>query len=227
MSSLGRVAAGIAHEIRNPLSGINIYLNTLEKICGRPGREATVRDIFRQLYTASAKIESVIRRVMDFSRPGQPHFARQDVNGPVEEALRLCAVTMRKGNVALEVELGEDLPPCRVDTHLIEQVLLNLLANSAEAMKNLATPRRIRVRTECAGSHVLVRVADSGPGVPAAVRDKIFDPYYTTKSDGTGIGLSISHRIVSDHGGRLTVSESDLGGAEFVMALPVAEGGCA
>lgn len=224
MSSLGRVAAGIAHEIRNPLSGVNIYLNTLEKIYGRPGREATVREIFRQLYTASDKIESVIRRVMDFSRPSQPHFAKQAVNGPVEEALRLCAVTMRKGGVSIETELGRDLPPSRLDAHLIEQVLLNLFTNSAEAMKNQTTPRRIRVRTEYADRFVLLRVADSGPGVPAAVRDKVFDPYYTTKSDGTGIGLSISHRIVTDHGGRLTVSESDLGGAEFVVALPVEEG---
>ena len=223
MSSLGRVAAGIAHEIRNPLSGVNIYLNTLEKIYGRPGREATVREIFQQLYTASDKIESVIRRVMDFSRPGQPHFAKQDVNGPVDAALRLCTVAMRKGGVAIETELAGNLPLCRLDAHLVEQVLMNLFTNSAEAMRKQTTPRRIRVRTEHAGHFVLVRVADSGPGVPAAVRDKIFDPYYTTKSDGTGIGLSISHRIVSDHGGRLTVTESELGGAEFVVALPVEE----
>ncbi|MEW6501565.1 MAG: ATP-binding protein, partial [Thermodesulfobacteriota bacterium] len=224
MSSLGRVAAGIAHEIRNPLSGVNIYLNTLEKIYNRPGREATVREIFQQLYTASNKIESVIRRVMDFSKPSQPHFARQNVNGPVDEVLRLCAVTMRKGGVLLETELGSGLPDCRLDAHLIEQVLMNLLANSAEAMKNQAAPRRIRVTTEQVGRYVLVRVADSGPGVPSGVRDKVFDPYYTTKSDGTGIGLSISHRIVSDHGGRLTVGTSDLGGAEFVVTLPVEAG---
>ncbi|HSR35979.1 MAG TPA: ATP-binding protein, partial [Desulfurivibrionaceae bacterium] len=223
MSSLGRVAAGIAHEIRNPLSGINIYLNTLEKIHNRPGREAMVQDIFRQLYTASEKIESVIRRVMDFSRPGQPHFAKQAVNGPVEEMMGLCAVTLRKSGVTLEAELGAELPLCRFDAHLITQVLMNLLANSAEAMKKQVTAKRVRVRTERSGRFVLIRVADSGPGVPAAVRDKVFDPYYTTKADGTGIGLSISHRIVSDHGGRLTVSESDLGGAEFVIALPVEE----
>lgn len=224
MSSLGRVAAGIAHEIRNPLSGVNIYLNTLEKLYGRPGREVTVREIFQQLYVASGKIESVIRRVMDFSRPGQPHFAKQEINGPVEEALRLCAVAMRKSGVRIETELGSALPSCRLDAHLIEQVLLNLFTNSAEAMKNQIAPRRIRVRTEYADHFVLLRVADSGPGVPAGVRDKIFDPYYTTKSDGTGIGLSISHRIISDHGGRLTLVESDLGGAEFVVALPVEEG---
>lgn len=220
LSSLGRVAAGIAHEIRNPLSGVNIYLNTLEKTYDKPGNRDKVRDIFKQLYVASGKIESVIRRVMDFSKPSHPHFVVQDVNHAVENVLGLFLVTLRKGGILLEKELGAALPHCRIDAHLIEQVLMNLLANSAEAMKNIKGERRVRVSTERSGKYVLVRVADSGPGVPANARDKVFDPFYTTKSDGTGIGLSISHRIVTDHGGRLTVSESESGGAEFVVALP-------
>ncbi|MFA6284815.1 MAG: histidine kinase dimerization/phospho-acceptor domain-containing protein, partial [Desulfurivibrionaceae bacterium] len=132
MSSLGRVAAGIAHEIRNPLSGINIYLDTLAKIHRRGERLETVGEIIAQAQAASGKIESVIRRVMDFSKPGQPQLALVDVNEPVENALSLCPAALRRDGVALEKNLACDLPPCRLDASLFEQVMLNLLTNAAE-----------------------------------------------------------------------------------------------
>ena len=106
MASLGRVAAGIAHEIRNPLSGINIYLNTLEKFFDRGERTGKSRNKYSIiLQSASRKIESVIRRVMDFSKPSQPNFILANVNGPIEEALTLTATTLRKSDVLLEIEL--------------------------------------------------------------------------------------------------------------------------
>ena len=218
MSSLGRVAAGIAHEIRNPLSGINIYLDTLAKIYERGEKMETVGEIINQAQNASEKIESVIRRVIDFSKPGQPRLLMAEVNQPVENALALCAVALRRDGVELEKNLARDLPRCLLDASLIEQVMVNLLSNAAEALRH-AEAKRISVRTALENGRVVIRVGDSGPGIQEGLRDKVFDPFYTTKSDGTGIGLSLCQRIINDHHGALTVEESAWGGAEFVIAL--------
>ncbi len=220
MASLGRIAAGMAHEIRNPLSGVNIYLNNLKKLHHKNGSEEKVKQILDQIQSASHKIESVIRRVMDFAKPGEPKLAITDLNRPLMEAINLSAVTMRKSGIVLEKALAENLPPCHADPALIEEMVLNLLNNAASAMKTMAAGKKIIVSSFAAGDDIIFTVADSGPGIDPATRDKIFDPYFTTKSDGTGIGLSISHRIVTDHGGTLTVTDSELGGAEFRVKIP-------
>jgi C4-dicarboxylate-specific signal transduction histidine kinase len=104
---------------------------------------------------------------------------------------------------------------------MIEQVILNFVTNAAEAMQDQEGEKKIRISTERSDSHVLVRVADSGPGIPAEVKEQIFDPFFTTKSGSSGIGLSLSHRIINDHGGALRVHSSDWGGAELVISLPL------
>jgi PAS domain S-box-containing protein len=225
MSSLGRVAAGIAHEIRNPLSGINIYLNTLEKVYDREDSLEKVKQIIKQLQSASSKIESVIRRVMDFSKPSEPEFVLTNINTPVEEAIHLSSVALRKRGVQLEEALAAHLPLCRVDPRLIEQVILNLLTNAAEAMKNMEGKKKIRVTTSKENKRAVVRISDSGPGVALHLRDKIFDPFYTTKNGSTGIGLSLSRRIITDHGGALEISSSRWGGAEFKVEVPIEKTG--
>lgn len=221
MSSLGRVAAGIAHEIRNPLSGINIYLKTLEKIYDQGEGFEKPKEILGRLQSASSKIESVIRRVMDFSKPSEPRFALTDINQPVEEAIKLSSVTLRKSGITLEKALTENLPRCPIDPHMIEEVVLNLITNAAEAMKGRDRNKRIEIACSMAGDRILVSVSDSGPGVPPNLRDQIFDPFYTTKNGSTGIGLSLSHRIITDHGGSLGVLTSKWGGAEFMIEIPL------
>lgn len=221
MSSLGRVAAGIAHEIRNPLSGINIYLGTLEKMYDKQDNLEKVRKIFGQIKSASSKIESVIRRVMDFSKPSEPKFVLTDIKKPIEEAINLSSVTLRKRGIKLEKALAGDTQPCRADPNLIEEVVLNLITNAAEAMKNVEGTKKIEVTSSMESNRVIVRISDSGPGVPLHLRDKIFDPFYTTKTGSTGIGLSLSHRIITDHGGSLNVAPSKWGGAEFKIEIPI------
>ena len=221
MSSLGRVAAGIAHEIRNPLSGINIYLNTLNKIHHKEGSEEKVGQILDQLQSASRKIESVIRRVMDFTKSSEPQLSLTDINGPVEEAINLSAVSLRKRNVKIEKNLAENLPLCYLDAQLIEQVMLNLITNAAEAMRDKPEPKIIAVTSTVVKDQIQVSVSDTGPGVPPESREIIFDPFYTTKNGSSGIGLSLSHRIIADHGGSLTASAGKLGGAEFRIEIPI------
>ena len=226
MSSLGRVAAGIAHEIRNPLSGINIYLNTLEKIQSKGPPAEKAAKILTQLRSASMKIESVIKRVMDFSKPNTPHLVRCDPNRAVTEAVSLSHVMLRKSGIQLDVRPGADLPECLIDATLIEEVVLNLVTNAAEALKTVDRDKQIRIGSARQSDSVRITVADSGPGIPTALRTKIFDPFYTTRNGSTGIGLSISKRIITDHGGRLHVEPSArLGGAAFMIDLPIpAEG---
>jgi PAS domain S-box-containing protein len=221
MSSLGRVAAGIAHEIRNPLSGINIYLDTLVKIYDDPENLEKVKGILTQLQSASNKIESVIRRVMDFSKPSEPKLVLTDINQPIEEAIGLSSVTLRKSGIRLEKNLSGDLKPVYADPHLIEEVTLNLITNAAEAMKNMDGEKIIEVASFVKNRHIMLKVSDSGPGVPTAIKDKIFDPFYTTKSESTGIGLSLSQRIITDHGGSLYISKSKWDGADFVIKIPI------
>ena len=221
MTSLGRVSAGIAHEIRNPLSGINIYLDTLEKIYDDAESLEKVKGIFTQLQSASTKIESVIRRVMDFSKPSEPKLVLTDINQPIEDAIGLCSVTLRKSGIKIEKKLSENLQPLHADPNLIEEVILNLITNAAEAMKNMDGEKKIEIASFIENNRIILKVSDSGPGVPSALKEKIFDPFYTTKSESTGIGLSLSHRIITDHGGSLGISKSKWGGAEFVIEIPI------
>ncbi|ACN16843.1 two-component sensory box histidine kinase/response regulator [Desulforapulum autotrophicum HRM2] len=221
MTSLGRVAAGIAHEIRNPLSGINIYLKSLEKYALERNAE-TEGKIISKIQSASNRIESVIKRVMDFSKPGELKPISVDVNKPVQNAIDLAAVTLRKSGVKIETDLGTALPLCRLDSPMIEQVMLNLITNAAEAMKTLAPgTKTIAITTQCLDrQQVVIQVEDSGPGISQIHRERIFDPFYTTKNS-SGIGLSICQRIINDHKGTLNLHKSRLGGAGFMIQIPV------
>ncbi|VFQ43205.1 ATP-binding protein [Desulfoluna butyratoxydans] len=221
MASLGHVAAGIAHEIRNPLSGINIYMSTLEKRVAAGRSMAELEPVFRQVRSASGKIESVIRRVMNFSKPCEPKIVLTRINKPVREALALSMMMLTKSNIHVEQRLDEALPRCYAEPQLIEEVVLNLITNAASALKAWPWEKRIRVSTFLEGGEIILQVEDSGPGVPREVRDRVFEPFFTTKNNSTGIGLSLCHRIVTDHGGSIRVEEGEGGGARFVVALPL------
>ncbi|BEQ13609.1 cache domain-containing protein [Desulfoferula mesophila] len=217
MASLGRVAAGIAHEIRNPLSGINLYLSALS---GKTQGMAEVEDILTKMRAASERIEGVIKRVLDFSRPTAPKVSLLNLNQVVGNVMELSAVTLRKAGVTLEASLAESLPLAHADRQLLEQVLMNLITNAVQALAEAEGEKKIGLDSSLELDRIVIRVSDSGPGVPPALREKVFDPFFTGRREGSGIGLSLCHRIVSDHGGKLSVSQSRWGGAMFTMELP-------
>ena len=221
MASLGHVSAGIAHEIRNPLSGINIYLRAIEKHFRNPDREDKIASSITAIRTASQKIESVIKRVMNFAKPSEPKFALIHINEPVKEAVNLTGFTLRKKGIELVLDLDEHLPACYAEPYLIEEVVLNLINNAADAFPDDQADKCIRITSGRRGDTIRVGVADNGPGIPRDLRDKIFDPFFTTKEYSTGIGLSLCHRIITDHRGRLNVATAENGGAVFVIELPV------
>lgn len=226
MAALGHVAAGMAHEIRNPLSGINIFVASLEQLLGqakwmKPQYRDQAEECLRHLKTASAKIASVVGRVMAFSKPIPHTLEMVDVNRAIEDAVGISEVTLRSHKVGLTLTLSDDLPKCYADLHLLEQVVLNLITNADQAMEGMARPKRLEISSGREGDEIVIKISDSGPGIPPHLREKIFDPYFTTKRDGTGIGLSLSHRVITGHGGVISVGKSLLGGAEFRMRLPV------
>jgi PAS domain S-box-containing protein len=221
MISLGRVAAGIAHEIRNPLSGINIYLNTLKKITEQYDNSEKTAKILSQLQSASNKIESVIKRVMDFSRPAETKFSLTDINASIMEAVNLTSVTLRKSGIQFSTALSDNLSKCMADSHMIEQVILNLIANASEAMQNMDKDKKIKISSFLENNNIYIKVKDSGHGIPQDIKNDIFEPFYTTKNNGSGIGLNICHRIITDHGGTLELSSAEQKGAEFIIKIPI------
>lgn len=224
MASLGRVAAGMAHEIRNPLSGIYIYLSNIERAFQREDSEEKIREKAVLIREAADDIETVIRRVMDFARPGTPSFSTIDINGPLRQAKKLSEVFLRKDKIRLETSLCPEKLLCHADSNMIQRVVLNLITNAAEAMKGMERGKRLRLESGSGNGTIRIAVSDSGAGIPTNRQEAIFDPFYTTKSDGTGIGLSLSQRILADHMGEIRVEKSDLGGARFVIELPAVKG---
>ncbi len=225
MASLGRIAAGMAHEIRNPLTGITSYLYTLEQLCELetllPKDIDLMGQIISQLKLASHKVDAVIKRVLDFSKPTAPQMVHIDINQCLNNVLDLTAVTMRKADIQVTCKLAENLPHCYGDVALMEQVFLNLIQNAGHAVKSAQDAKNVTVTSYSQKNQIYVTVSDSGPGVPDDLKEKIFDPFFTTSSDGSGIGLSIAQRIVTDHNGMLTLQSTDLGGAKFMVTLPI------
>jgi PAS domain S-box-containing protein len=223
INSLGRMAAGIAHEIRNPLTGIHGYLYAMDEICldlPNTGPATVLRDTIAKIRKAAGKMESVIRRVLDFSKPGTPSLELLDLSVPVHEGLSLMLPTLRKAGITVDTDFSP-VPAIRADRMQLEQAVINIVDNAARAVRNNAGEKNITLRIVRDEDRVRLCVADNGPGISLSDRERIFDPFYTTASDGTGIGLSIVQRIVADHSGVIHVGESPMGGAEFRLEFPL------
>ena len=223
INSLGRMAAGIAHEIRNPLTGIHGYLYAMDEICDDlPGTEpvSVLRATIAKIRKAAGKMESVIRRVLDFSKPGTPQLELLDLSLPVQEGLSLMLPTLRKAGVTVDTDFAP-VPAILGDRMQLEQAVINIVDNAARAVRNNSGAKTIAMRIVRDEDRLVLCVEDNGPGITPADRERIFDPFYTTASDGTGIGLSIVQRIVADHSGAIHVGESPMGGAEFRLEFPL------
>jgi C4-dicarboxylate-specific signal transduction histidine kinase len=225
MSSLGRVATGIAHEMRNPVSAVNVYLAVMQETlqgltAPNHNQIETLKKACRQMQEAANRIDTIVRKVMDFAKPTKPQLVTADLNRSIKKTIDLCDASIRRSNILLSIVLDPNLPKCLIDPHLIEQVLLNLLTNAVRALQDHDGARKIEISSQKTYSSIIIRVADSGPGVPEEIRDKIFDPFFTTAENGSGIGLCMSQRIISDHHGTLSVAKSNWDGAAFEIQLP-------
>ncbi len=217
MAAIGILAGGVAHEINNPIGGIIAFVQLMKRDAA--GNAALQNDL-EEIERAAMRCKKIVADLLDFSRVSKDRERRQvDINLLLEKVFPFIEREMRSMNVEMVFDPAPRLPPVRGIPDRLQQVFINLMTNACHAMPQGGT---IAVRTEAKGGEVLVCIRDTGPGVPEAVRDKIFDPFYTTKQPGkgTGLGLSISYRIVKDHGGVITCESVRDDGAEFIVRLP-------
>ncbi len=206
LAAVGRLAAGVAHEIRNPLSSIKGFATYFkEKLRDAPEDQETARIMIQEV----ERLDRVIGQLLEFARPSQLSTAPVRVADLVRHSLRLIEGDARSRGVELESVIPDDLPEINVDADRMSQVLLNLYLNAIQAMADGGTMTVAVSRNEAKKSTV-ISIGDDGPGIPAQDRERIFDPYFTTKADGTGLGLAIVHKIVEAHGGEIDI-ESDPG----------------
>lgn len=212
LAALGEMAAGLAHEIRNPLGGIQLYASMLaQDVADRPDSARTVQKIVGGV----KRVEELVSQVLHFTREINAHPTRCDVVAIVEEAVELARGRAQPG-VRIEIHLPEQLQ-AQVDSRLLSQCVLNLVLNAVEAVGNQGV---VQVTLEpSSGKSFALVVEDDGPGIPAEVLDRIFNPFFTTKDEGTGLGLSIVHRIVEAHNGTISATNQTIGGARFEVRI--------
>ena len=217
LASIGQLAAGVAHEINNPLGGILNCLYNLRKGTPSPARQ---EEYWASMEHGVRRVQKIVRQLLDFSQQHEPAFSPADINRIVDQVLGLTTHLFASNHIHLETFPTHDLPSVMVDRHMIEQVLMNLILNAVQAMKNGGV---LTIRTSVAEGICRVEVNDTGSGIPASVLPRVFDPFFTTKGEGegTGLGLSVNLGIVERHGGKILV-ESEVGkGTTFTLCLPV------
>jgi PAS domain S-box-containing protein len=220
LASLTTLAAGVAHEIKNPLGSMGIHLQLIQKkIAGKDCIDA--KDIAQHLGVMGEEVDRLNRIVVDFLfavKPMDTRLEEGDVNHVIEELIDFVKPELDQAGVTIETELSPTLPLLRLDARYIKQALLNLIKNAIAAMPGGGTLRVTTLRT---GNEVHVRVSDTGTGIPKEIMDKIFEPYFTTKPFGTGLGLTIVFKIAKEHYGDIAVSSRMGEGTMFTIALPV------
>jgi two-component system sensor histidine kinase HydH len=216
LAALGQLAATIAHEVRNPLAVIRSAAQGLGELV--PADSDDARKSSQFIMTEIDRLNSVITSLLTFARPPQLQARAVPVRDLLDRAALLAREELAAKQVHLQRRTASENATVQADADLISQVLLCLLSNAAEA-----APRgEIVLDATAVGSSVEIDVVDSGPGVPPDLRERIFEPFFTTRSRGTGLGLAIARQIVEAHGGRLTVTDGERGGARFAVVLPSA-----
>jgi signal transduction histidine kinase len=214
LATLGELATGLAHEIRNPLAGIAGVI----EIVGRdlpstsPAR-AVVKDVRLEI----TRISRTLTDLLETARPRRPEVRRSNLNTTVEHAVMLARQQVLSRPIKIELQKAPDLAEVEHDSDQIHQVLLNLLLNAVQAMEAAGT---VRVEIGSKEGYASVLVSDTGRGISPQNLPNIFRPFYTTKGNGTGLGLSLAHRIVEDHHGRIEVSSVVGRGSQFTVLLP-------
>ncbi len=216
LASLGELAAGLAHEIRNPLAGIAGVVDVMSKElpADSPSR-AVVGDVQNEVL----HIKNILNDLLSYSRPRPPNFHPADLNTTVEQAVQLARQQVLTKPVQVLFEPNPNLPKVLHDPALIQQVVLNLLLNGIQAISGTG---KVEVHSLLEPGFVVLQVNDTGRGISPDALAKIFKPFFTTRSEGTGLGLSLANGIVQSHGGRIDVSSVTQQGTQFKVWLPIA-----
>jgi signal transduction histidine kinase/HAMP domain-containing protein len=215
LASLGRLSAGIAHEVRNPLTGISLLLDELhDRLLANPGDQVLIRRALGEI----ERLEGLIGELLNFASLPQTQLELGDLGPVLRDTLFLFRKQCQRSGIVLHEELPPTLPPLPLDPGKMKQAFLNLFTNALEAMPGGG---ELSISAICHGEQLGIAIRDSGEGIPAERIPLIFEPFYTSKGGGTGLGLSITHNIISDHGGRIQVESRPGLGSTFTLWFPL------
>ena len=219
LNALRLLAAGVAHEIGNPLNSLHIHLQLMERSVQKL-HDGEKKELQRSIDVARSEVnrlDSIVTQFLKAIRPSRPQLRPENVNTIVEEAVRFFTPELQDREIVVEQELRSDLPLLQLDRDQMKQAFYNVIKNGVEAMHRHGT---LRIRTDLADTHVIVRFEDSGGGMSAENLSRVFEPYFTTKASGSGLGLLIVRRIVREHGGELSVESNQGKGLALTIRLP-------
>ena len=219
LNALTLLAAGVAHEIGNPLNSLHIHLQLMERKVREldDNSKAELQDSIDVARSEIGRLDSIVTQFLRAIRPSRPQLHPESINVIVEEAVRFFAPEIRDRDVVVEQELRSDLPLLQVDRDQMKQAFYNVIKNSLEAMKRRGI---LRIHTDMDDKHVLISFIDSGGGMSSEDLSRVFEPYFTTKPSGTGLGLLIVRRIVREHGGELSIESGQGKGLTLTIRLP-------
>ncbi|HEX8898003.1 MAG TPA: ATP-binding protein, partial [Chthoniobacterales bacterium] len=219
LNALTLLAAGVAHEIGNPLNSLHIHLQLMErKIRNLDGKmKEELQEAIAISRAEITRLDSIVTQFLQAIRPSKPVLHLENVNSLVDEALRFFAPEIADRDIVVEAELRPDLPQIELDRDQMKQAFYNVIKNSFEAMKRRGI---LRIRTDLDATHVNVSFTDTGGGMSAESLSRVFEPYFTTKSTGSGLGLLIVRRIVREHGGEMAIESNEGKGLTLTIRLP-------
>lgn len=219
LNALTLLAAGVAHEIGNPLNSLHIHLQLMERAVQKlhDGAKGELQQSIDVARSEVDRLDSIVTQFLRAIRPSRPELRPENLNTIIEEAVRFFAPEMRDRDIGIEQELRSDLPLLQLDRDQIKQAFYNVIKNSIEAMKRHGI---LRIRTDLDDTHAVIRFTDTGGGISAGNLSRVFEPYFTTKPSGSGLGLLIVRRIVREHGGELSIESSRGKGLTLTIRLP-------
>ncbi|HHH44093.1 MAG TPA: PAS domain S-box protein [Gammaproteobacteria bacterium] len=225
LSNLGEMAAGLAHELNQPLAAVNLYIQgCLQRLDAPPENPEQLRNAMQAAGQQAKRAGEIIKQIRNFVRKRPFSRLDTDINELIRDSLNLLDSEPGRQDIHFKPEFGERLPPVAVDRLQIQQVLINLISNAADAMEGVQQDRLITLRTRFSAGNVVVEIEDRGRGIPEEIADQLFEPFVTGRKDGLGLGLAISRSIIEEHGGTLWYSSLSNGGSCFSFTLPAENG---
>jgi two-component system, NtrC family, sensor histidine kinase HydH len=214
LSSLGEMVAGVSHEIRNPLGIIRSSAGLLKKKMEKLDPANTIPDI---IVEESERLNNIITDFLNYARPREPHFSKCKVEEVIDKNITYLATQLAENGCKVDTKVGDDLPEIMADSEMLYQAFLNIFINAIQAMPNGG---KISVNVFPANGNVAIQIEDEGNGIEAEIMEQIWNPFFTTKEKGTGLGLGIVKNLIEAHSGNLDIENRPEGGARVTVQLP-------